>query len=68
MPYITTCFYCQQPLRMRESILVKKSLSKEILHRYHEGCYANLTEWVAQKRLAYYQIRAELQSAERNIR
>ncbi len=66
MPYITTCFYCGQPLRMRESILVKAALSKVILHRYHEDCYAELTEWIAQKRLAYDQIRAELQSAERN--
>ncbi len=64
MPYITTCFYCQEPLRMRESILVKKSLSREILHRYHEGCYADLTEVVAQRRLAYNSIMEELRAVQ----
>lgn len=55
MPYITTCFYCQKSLQLRESILVKASLSREILHRYHPGCYAELTEEVAKSRLEYNQ-------------
>ena len=55
MPYHTTCFSCHKSLMMRESILVKAALSREILHRYHPACYAQLTEWLAQTRLEYTQ-------------
>lgn len=42
MPYITTCFYCQKSLQLRESILVKASLSREILARMHPVCWGKL--------------------------
>ncbi len=64
MPYITTCFYCQQPLRERSGQLVKVTLKGEILHWMHEGCYADLTEVVARRRLAYNSIMEELRAVQ----
>lgn len=62
MAYVTTCFYCQKSLMMRESILVKASLTREILCRFHPECWAKLTEPVAQARLEYEQIKGQMRN------
>jgi len=63
MPYLTTCFYCQESLRLRESVLVKDSLSREIKHRFHRECYLKLTEPIAQQRLEWNKLREEMELA-----
>lgn len=63
MPYLTTCFLCQKPLRLRESVLVKDSLSREIKHRWHPECYLKMTEPIARSRLEYAKLREEMELA-----
>lgn len=63
MSYVTTCFYCAKHLKLRESVLVKDSLSQEIKHRYHPDCYLKLTEPIAQQRLDHDRTLEQMRNA-----
>ncbi len=64
MTSITICFYCQETVKLRESIMVKKAIqSHEVLHRYHPECYAKLIRAVTQALFHYDETLEEMRNA-----